>query len=390
MPNPYYDDEEEEDPQLSGPIPPTYDADNLSASPILDMSQIQSPPPPLVVPPSAATGPMSNDDKLRNYLEEKYAGDIKDARAQRRNSNLLASIGRGLNTISNSVGAKTNNEGYDAMDKQGEQGVSDVQSDYKLGSDKQKMVRDYLMKKDLMGMKGKSYDLQAKMLDDKLRHEKIMEGMTQQQINMKKNLMQTHGEAAVDSDIAKKYAEYVGANGRSKGIAALDKLKSVRDELVKDPSLTGGYVNYLPENMRAKLGEKGLGMEQEVQSAILGNLKQIFGGGHTTEEQMKIFLKKSYDPRLSGEENAKKLTLSINQAESELAQTDKTMKYFEQNHGKMAGFRGDAINAQPASPAANQSEQFNEKQESGIQRVMEHNGVTREEAVKALRDAGKL
>lgn len=135
MPNPY--DEEEELP---------VDEQGLAVpSPVLDMSQIESPPDPMtILPPAPISLPQTSAEKLRSYLDEKYAGDIKDARSQRGTSNLLASIGRGLNTISNSVGAKTNNEGYDAMDKQGEQGVSDVQGDYKIGSANQAKLQDYL------------------------------------------------------------------------------------------------------------------------------------------------------------------------------------------------------------------------------------------------------
>lgn len=302
----------------------------------------QAPAAPPGVAPVAP--PPDRSALLAQILGQKYADtpEMQAAKDKRNTSQLISGIGRGFNQISAAAGGKpVSNEGYDQMDAQAKQPVTDLINSQKLNSAQQQAaIKSYLTGTKLDLTKNALQNTQVKN-DETNRHNQVMEDLRGRFVanSLKKSQNQpSAGQKAVDIATGKDYADYAAGGGYAKIQSTISKLRDVQDQLKKDPKSTGGYANYLPDSVRATVDPTGLSREQEVHSAILGNLKQIFGG-KVTEDQMRIFLKKSYDPRLPSEENVKKLDAAINEMQEKAAAKEHSMQYFEKN-GSLKGYQG--------------------------------------------------
>lgn len=178
----------------------------------------------------------------------------------------------------------------------------------------------------------------------------------------------TPGQKTLDSTFAKDLDEWT-----SGGEVAVDKnlqrLKEAKDKLksLGDTSVSGRVVGRLPDFLRS---EESLAIQQDVQGAAQGALRATLGSQFTEKEGQRI-MQNSYDPRLSPEENIRKIDAAIRELETQKQNKNRKAQEFEQR-GTLKDYRskGQSMERAPSAPASQPSP----------------SGMTREEKIKLLQE----
>jgi hypothetical protein len=146
-------------------------------------------------------------------------------------------------------------------------------------------------------------------------------------------------QTAVDRAFAKEYSDYVAGGGYADTQGQIRTLEGVLGELQGGKSkLTGPTMSMLPDSIRARLMPKSIAAQQAVEQSIQRSLRQTLGA-QFTEKEGEAFMKRGYDPRLSEQENAKKLSTLIDQLKSMAQSKQDAIDYYEKN-GSLVGFKG--------------------------------------------------
>lgn len=159
----------------------------------------------------------------------------------------------------------------------------------------------------------------------------------------------TPAQVAVDRSFAKDYADYVAGGGYSDVQKQIQSLEEIADMLEGGEKMTGPIVGRLPDIFRQSVAPKSIPAQQQVEQSIQKTLRQTLGA-QFTEKEGERFLARGYDPRLSPEQNAKKLRDAISQLKQMADAKQKAAEYYEAN-GTLAGFRG-GVAPTPAAPIA--------------------------------------
>lgn len=145
------------------------------------------------------------------------------------------------------------------------------------------------------------------------------------------------GQIAIDKSFAKDYNDYVLGGGSSDVAKGINQLKEARENL-NTTNATGGFVGIMPKGVRDIVTPEGAAIQDTVEEVVQRNMRQILGAQFTEKEGAKL-IARSYNPRLSEQENAKRLDRLIVQMEQAASSKEEAIKYFEEN-GTLKGFKG--------------------------------------------------
>lgn len=283
---------------------------------------------------------------LQSLEQAKNNDDVQKAQDEAKRTAIITAIGRALSTAANAKaqsrgGAALDLSPYDALDASGRQGVQDAHS-----AQNQK-VSDIIQANQLrqsfgaedranqeLGIKKSESDRKVKndatdsefkkaQLD--LLKNKLAEDTSIKQQNIElKSQQQSNGiseaEKAFEKTSAQDLANWKSQGGAKAADLSINRLESIRDKLrsSEGQSLSGGFVNRASslfgesgKNIRELVNPQTTSTSQEIGSAALPGMKAMFPG-QTSDRELKTFMELSFDPRLSPEENAKKLDGQIN------------------------------------------------------------------------------
>lgn len=152
----------------------------------------------------------------------------------------------------------------------------------------------------------------------------------------------TKGQDAVDTAFAKDYAEFVAGGGIADIQKQIGQLREVRNKLDKQ-NLTGPIIGNTPDSVLQFTNPEAVASRDAVEEVVQRNLRLILGAQFTEKEGTRL-IARAYNPKLSEEENKKRLDRLMKQIEQAAEQKISAAKYFEQN-GTLKGWKGKLMNA---------------------------------------------
>lgn len=145
----------------------------------------------------------------------------------------------------------------------------------------------------------------------------------------------TEAQKAVDRAYGKDYAAYIAGGGYAKTSTQLGTLKNVVNRLQSGKeNLSGPILSMAPERTRMK----SVAVQQEIEKTIQSSLRETLGA-QFTEKEGENLMKRSFDPRLSEKENAKRVSTIIGELEMMARAKNEAANYYQKN-GTMVGYTG--------------------------------------------------
>lgn len=185
--------------------------------------------------------------------------------------------------------------------------------------------------------------------------------------------MFTPGERAADTKFGGEYADFTaggGVEGAKKNLGLLEGVqKQLEAEGDKAPNMLERGVQYLPDSLRTFLTPKIKQQEDQVRTAIQSSLRQTLGA-QFTEKEGEGLMRRSYDPRLSPQQNLQKMAPEVNALKQQLAQKARSSQYFEK-HGTLKGLG--AASGAPQTPvtAPQGGGQFDHLSDEQLQQMLQ-------------------
>lgn len=147
------------------------------------------------------------------------------------------------------------------------------------------------------------------------------------------------GQEALDRNFAKSYEEYVGRGGASSVQKNIEQLEEAGKMLEQSDSLSGPIVGNLPKVFRDTFLPESSSVQEAIEEVVQTNLRLILGAQFTEKEAEKL-IERAYNPKLPEAENKKRLNRLIEQIKDAAKEKERAIKYFEDNDGTLAGFKG--------------------------------------------------
>lgn len=149
----------------------------------------------------------------------------------------------------------------------------------------------------------------------------------------------TEGQKAIDKSFSKEYGDFVLKGGFAdvqKGLSQLDEAINI----LETEGGTGAFVGNLPDSLAAIVNKSGLKAQELVSEVVQRNLRLILGAQFTEKEGERL-INRAFNPRLSEEENIKRVKRLADSIKRAAEQKRKSAEYFEK-FGTLKGFKGTA------------------------------------------------
>ncbi len=147
------------------------------------------------------------------------------------------------------------------------------------------------------------------------------------------------GETAVDKEYAKDYNDFILGGGYTTAVANLDKMGTIVERLGKEKDLTGGFTGAIPKGIRDFTSPESANLQDEYEQIVQQNLKTVLGAQFTQQEATQL-IRRSFNPRLGQEYNAKRILEVQSQMAEALEAKKAAADYFEANGYSMRGYTG--------------------------------------------------
>lgn len=157
----------------------------------------------------------------------------------------------------------------------------------------------------------------------------------------------TPAQKKVDQEFAKEYNDFIARGGYADVQKNIQQLREVKSQLEQMSSATGpivgtmGSLPFIGKPLRDVLTPTGAAMQDKVEEVVQRNLRLILGAQFTEKEGQRL-IERAYNPRLSEEENARRVQALLDQIETAARAKMEAAKYYEQN-GTLQGFKGVAL-----------------------------------------------
>ena len=145
----------------------------------------------------------------------------------------------------------------------------------------------------------------------------------------------TPGQEALDKEFAKEYVDWVNAGGSATVNRNLGTLRSQLPKLEGSDTISGGVMGRLPDSARQFINPDAINVQDNTEQAVMGALKQILGSQFTQAEGER-FLARSYNPKVSEAENAKRIRAAEHELADKAWSKGDSAKYFA-NTGTLQG-----------------------------------------------------
>lgn len=146
------------------------------------------------------------------------------------------------------------------------------------------------------------------------------------------------GETAVDRMFAKKYVDFV-----TEEYPALQQNIATMEDIVGDlnakKGLTGPKVGWTPQSLRSTMYPEAASIQDRYEKIVGESLKRVLGGQFTEAEAKRLF-ERSFDPKQSQEENARRIKSVQKELQQAAEAKAAAARYYEQNGFSLKGYPG--------------------------------------------------
>jgi hypothetical protein len=154
------------------------------------------------------------------------------------------------------------------------------------------------------------------------------------------------GWKKIDEKFAETYNEW-NTTGATDALKQSAQLRGVLADLRAGKNLTGPVLGLQPDVIQSFLNPDALDARQKVEEVVQRNLRKILGAQFTKEEGERL-IARSFDQRLSPEQNAARLEALLNQMDAAAQNTANMVKYFNEN-GTLRGYEGNQFSTSIAA-----------------------------------------
>jgi hypothetical protein len=137
---------------------------------------------------------------------------------------------------------------------------------------------------------------------------------------------------------AAKIATEWTSGGATSAAANIARVQDVVSQLESQPALTGAIKGSVPESLKPFLVPKTLALTQNAERVLQEGIRGTIGA-QVTANEVKQFLERSFDPKLGGAENARRLKLLSSQLNQSYQQKKDMIDYIRKNR-TLEGFEG--------------------------------------------------
>ena len=148
---------------------------------------------------------------------------------------------------------------------------------------------------------------------------------------------QTKGQEAIDQEFGKEYATFKASGGFADVSKQIQQLRDVSGRLEKE-NLTGKFVGSIPDASLPYFAPEAQAAQDAVEEVVQRNLRLVLGAQFTEKEGERL-IARSYNIKLSGTENKKRVDRLVTQIETAARAKQEAIDYFEVN-GTLKGFKG--------------------------------------------------
>jgi len=147
-------------------------------------------------------------------------------------------------------------------------------------------------------------------------------------------------QETVDRKFGSEYNDFVTAGGFEDAQKGIQQLKEAAS-LLKKKNLTGPIIGYTPDPILSMVNPDAISTREAVQEIVQRNLRLVLGPQFTAKEG-ELLLDRAYNPKLSEEENQKRINRIVTQIEAKAKLN--AAKYYEEK-GTLQGFKGTLVNS---------------------------------------------
>lgn len=325
----------EQDAMEKSMVAPTVSAPVAPSAPKAPMVSSQAPTPPPVVLPQ--------EDILSQLKAARDANAASLANA--RQSDKMTELGNLIMKSGSMAGEGiVNRSGNTKIELDAAQAAADESKFAGEGakSKLEALLQDYGLKK---GMEDTAYarEKDAQARKDRLRERAEDMQLKREEMGYKKSkdseakkILDNAGQKKLDQEMAKEYQEW-SSGGQKTAKSEINKLKGVLKNLEDGKISTGGVTGMFPD----QLTTKGiLGARSDVQSSVMGSLRQLLGAQFTEKEGERV-IKNTWNEADSTENNIGRLKRLVSDLENKSVDKSQKAKYFQEKGSTLKGFESD-------------------------------------------------
>jgi hypothetical protein len=191
-----------------------------------------------------------------------------------------------------------------------------------------------------------------------------------------------------ERELAKANVEYFRKD-RDQLISNSDKIDNAL-KILKDkdigPTISGPWRGLAPDKLRSITNPQAIIVKESIQSAIQETLRPTLGAQFTEKEGERI-MNLAYNDTLPPSANIKRAEELQKLLNRKMKFSEDLYKHLEENNGSDKGFD---YSKYGMGKSKLEKSEFSSSQEKGIEKVMKANNISREQAINALKKAGKL
>lgn len=325
-----------------------------------------------------AEGSMSAEERLEKLmrdLNEERKREMEDASSRKFKADIFKIIGDNVGGLVGGAQAMNTKAAVNPIKTQGYD-VGDLvgQVERKFAGDREALMDQY---KQLLSARDRSE--QRKFQQDTLQVQRegnaIKNKLAEQKANKLSNTL-SPGEEAADKNFAKDYNNLT-SKGFNNADTAIKRLESLAGELEKEGdgvfATGGGRTSILPDVLRS---QDSIRRRDAAANEANSTLKELFPGSLSDDER-RAAAREYYNDKLSNSENAKIIKEKAKQLRRSYQDQQRKAQYFSEN-GTLKGLGPETA---PVSG----------DMDAKVDSFMKKNNITdRNEAIKILKDAGKI
>jgi hypothetical protein len=145
-------------------------------------------------------------------------------------------------------------------------------------------------------------------------------------------------QEAVDTSFGKDYNEFIVQGGYADAAKGISQLDNAKQKLSANPDLVGPIKGSLPKFLKDVIEPDLTAVQEAVEEVVQRNLRSVLGAQFTEKEGDRL-IQRAFNPKLSAEENIRRLEALKTQMQKAVDAKMQAAKHYEK-YGTMTNYQG--------------------------------------------------